>query len=807
MIKMSEQNDMSGDKTISAGGFNINPIDILMYLLSKWYWFVLSIALFGGYAWYQYAKTPYYYSRSASVMIKSASRQMRNNGLDRFQTTSFTNVSNEILQFQSYKLMRDVVSRLHANVCYVVMDGLREKELYTQAPVKVSFVDDNRLPTTLKVTPINATQVHLSHFEKDNGKILLVNLGDTVQTPAGIMVVTPTLYHTDEWYGRTIDIRKQSIDQAASQFLGNLSVSQTDNDAAVLYASLRDFSTVRAEDVLNTLITIYNEESIKDKNQMAINTSNFINERLVKISKELDEVETQIEDFKIDNNMLDVGSAASMSVSQKEQYTSQSRELQMQMRMSSYIRDYLTDPTKATELIPSNTGVDMNIESQILIYNTTKLKRDKLIEGSSSKNPVVQELNKSLNALRQNIIRAVDNNIVGIETKLKEASNMVGEASYRISNIPKQQREKLSIDRQHRIKEELYLYLLNKREENALAQATTEDDARVLDPAGGSDTPVSPNGRSIIMGGVMKGAALPLVILLALLFFDTRIRNRKDIEDATSVPFLGEIPKDTNKKTQKVDGKDKIVVRVQGRDVVSEAFRIIRTNMDFMRVKSKNMQVITFSSFGPGAGKTYVSTNLAASFAQTEKKVILIDLDIRKGTLSSHIHSKRNVKGMTSYLSGQTTIDEIIQKNALCDNLDTIPAGPLAPNPAELLLSERLEELIAELRTRYDYIFIDNVPVGIIADAAITNRVADLTIFVVRVGKLDRRMLPELEKIYRSGQLNNMSLILNGAIVRKTGYGGYGYGYGGYAYGYGYGYGYDNEPTGWKKWFSKKKHS
>ena len=176
MIKMSEQNDMSGDKTISAGGFNINPIDILMYLLSKWYWFVLSIALFGGYAWYQYAKTPYYYSRSASVMIKSASRQMRNNGLDRFQTTSFTNVSNEILQFQSYKLMRDVVSRLHANVCYVVMDGLREKELYTQAPVKVSFVDDNRLPTTLKVTPINATQVHLSHFEKDNGKILLVNL-------------------------------------------------------------------------------------------------------------------------------------------------------------------------------------------------------------------------------------------------------------------------------------------------------------------------------------------------------------------------------------------------------------------------------------------------------------------------------------------------------------------------------------------------------------------------------------------------------------------------------------------------------
>lgn len=796
MIKMSEQNDMSPDKFSNVGSmFNINPIDIVMYLLSKWYWFVLSIALFGGYAWYQYAKTPYYYSRSATVMIKGASRQMRSNGLDRFQTTSYTNVANEILQLKSYKLMRDVVTRLNANIDYVVMDGFREKELYTQSPIQVSFVDDNRLPANLTITPVNQTEVQLTKFDKDESLTLKAQLGDTIQTPAGHLVVSSTLYHTDEWYGKPISIRKNTLDAAASHFLSNLSVTQTDNDAAVLYTALRDFSTVRAEDVLNTLITIYNEETIKDKNQIAINTENFINERLVKITKELDDVETQIETFKLENDMIDVGSAASMSMSQKQQFTSQAKELEMQKRMSGFIKDYLTDPSKATELIPANTGIDMNIESQIAAYNLNKLKRDKLIEGSSDKNPVVQELNKSLNAMRQNIIRAVDNTIVSLDTKLNEAEAMRGQAAYRVSNIPKQQREMLNIDRQHRIKEELYLYLLNKREENALAQATTETDARVLDPAGGSDTPVSPNGRAIIMGGVMKGAALPLVILLAMLFFDTRIRNRKDIEDATNVPFLGEIPKDTNKKTKKVDGKkEDIVVRVHGRDIVSEAFRIIRTNMDFMRVKSKNLQVVTFSSFGPGAGKTYVSTNLAASFAQTNKKVILIDLDIRKGTLSSRT-KRDHTKGMTSYLSGQAGIDDIIQKDGVCENLDLISAGPTAPNPSELLLSERLEELIAELRTRYDYIFIDNVPVGIIADAAITNRVADLTIFVVRVGKLDRRMLPELEKIYRSKQLNNMSLILNGAITNKIGYGGYGYGYG---------YGYDmDEKKGWTSMFKK----
>ena len=797
MIKMSEQHDMSPDKQTHVGNlFNINPIDVLMYLLSKWYWFVLSIALFGGYAWYQYAKTPYYYSRTTTIMIKGASRQMYINGLDRFQRQTITNVSNEILQLKSYKLMRDVVIRLNANIDYAIMDGLREKELYTQAPIQVRFINDNYFPSSLTVTPINEKQVHLSNFNQQENLKLQANMGDTIQTPIGPMVITPTLYHTDEWYGKAITIRKNNLNVAASYFLSNLQVVQTDNDAAVLYISLRDFSTVRAEDVLNTLITIYNEETIKDKNQIAINTENFINERLVKITKELNDVETQIETFKLENDIVDVTSAANMSMTQKEQFTTQAKELEMHKRMSSYIKEYLSDPTKATELIPANTGIDMNIESQIAAYNLNKLKRDKLIEGSSDKNPVVQELNKSLNAMRQNIIRAVDNTIVGIDTKLNEAQAMRGQAAYRVSNIPKQQRQMLNIDRQHRIKQELYLFLLNKREENALAQASTETDARVLDSASGNDTPISPNGRAIIMRGVVKGVGLPLVILLAFLFLDTRIRNRKDLEEATSVPLLGEIPKDTNKKTQKTNGKkEEIVVRVHGRDIVSEAFRIVRTNMDFMRVKAKNLQVVTFSSFGPGAGKTYVSTNLAASFAQTNKKVILIDLDIRKGTLSSRT-KKDHTKGMTSYLSAQATMDEIIQKDGVCENLDLISAGPIAPNPAELLLSERLEELIAELRQRYDYIFVDNVPVGIIADAAITNRIADLTIFVVRVGKLDRRMLPELEKIYHSGQLNNMSLILNGAITNKIGYGGYGYGYG-------YGYDYDEK----KSWISKFKKS
>ena len=778
MVKMSEQKDLSADKaTVVGGGFNINPLDIIMYLLSRWYWFVISIALFGGYAWYQYAKTPYLYMRSATVMIKGATHRNAPNGMERFQSYSYTNISNEILQLKSYKLMKDAVSRLDANICYIIMDQLREKELYTQSPVKVSFIDENAPRVcSLKVEPMDAKRVRLSAFSNSDNK-LSANMGDTIKTSLGNIIVTPTLHYSESWYGTKVEVRRQSIDAIASLFRSNLNVSQTESDAAILHVSLADYNTARAEDVLNTLINIYNEETIKDKNQAMTNASNFINERLVLIEKELGTVETDIETYKKANDMIDIGSSASMSFSQKQQYSSQSKELQMQLKMAEFIKEYLEDPTKARDLIPANTGVDMNIETQIAIYNTNKLKRDKLIEGSSNKNPVVQELNLTLNAMRQNIIGAVDNTITGISAKLNEAQNMASQAQYKVSHVPTQQREMASKQRQHRIKEELYLYLLNKREENILAQATTEYDARVLDPAGGDDSPISPKAQAQIVQGVMKGAALPFVILMAMLFFDTRIRSRKDVEDATSVPFLGEIPNDKQKKTEKINGEEKVVLRIGGRDIISESFRIVRTNMNFMRVKSEEMKVITFSSFGAGAGKTYVSTHLAASFAQTEKKIVFLDLDIRKRTLTSMCALQKERKGMTTYLAGDANIDEIIHKNVLCDNLDIIPAGPLAPNPSELLMSNRLDELIAELRTRYDYIFLDNVPVHVVADATITNRVTDLTIFVLRVGKIDRRMLPELEKLYRSEQLKNMALILNGSQPKRMGYG-YGYGYG-----------------------------
>ena len=429
---MSQQADLSGDygnkEVKSAGGFNINPLDILFYLLRNWYWFVLSIAIFGGWAYYQYAQIPFTYSRSATVMIKDPMGRGSAN-LDRLSQYNTTNVSNEILQFQSHKLMRDAVERLNANVNYVVMDGLREKDVYNQGPVTVTFEnDETKQPANFKMQVTGKEQVRLYGFDKD-AKSLNVPIGKTVKTPAGDVKITKTLFFTDEWYNKEIMVRKRTVDDMASYLRGNLMITQAEGDASILYMTMSDYNTARADDVLNTLITIYNENTILDKNQTAINTSEFINDRLIIIEKELGGVESQIEDFKRQRNIIDINSEAARNVSDKVQYSAAAQDLQLQTQLASRIKTYLNDPSKATELIPTGTTNNAQIEGLIQQYNANKLKRDKLIEGSSDKNPVVQDLNKSLEAMRSSINRAVDNSITSLNTQTSAAMSRAGQAS------------------------------------------------------------------------------------------------------------------------------------------------------------------------------------------------------------------------------------------------------------------------------------------------------------------------------------------------------------------------------------------
>jgi capsular exopolysaccharide synthesis family protein len=565
-----------------------------------------------------------------------------------------------------------------------------------------------------------------------------------------------------------------------SKFRNALDVNLANKQTSVVNLSIRDVSTQRAEDVLNTVIAIYNEEAVNDKNTMAINTENFINERLIIIEKELGNVDNLITQYKTEHQLTDIQSDAQLALQESSKSDFEAQRLRNQRSMASYVRTYLADPAKSAELIPSNTGIeDINVETQIMTYNQSLLKRDRLMESSSERNPVVQDINNSLNSLRQSIIRTVDNLIVNLDIQIKSVDARNQRTRARISAVPRQEKDVTSISRQQQIKAQLYLYLLNKREENALNKAITESTARIIDAANGVSGPVAPRVMIIILAALIIGIAIPALIIYFIMVSDIMVRNRKDLVSALSIPFLGEVP---YKKPKKNATSDYIAVREHGRDPVSEAFRIIRTNVDFMRVKQEHIRVIALTSYFPGSGKTFVAYNLAVSLAMTGKKVLLVDMDTRKGTLGKTIGKDSfEYKGLTSFLSRTVEdINLIINQDVNYPDIDIIYSGPQPPNPAELLLSTRLDSLFDDLRGMYDFIVTDNVPSGMVADAVIANRISDLTLYVVRAGKMDRRLLPEIEQLYTDEKLRNMAVILNAVNTEK------GYGYGRYGYGYGY---------------------
>ncbi|MCF0176452.1 MAG: polysaccharide biosynthesis tyrosine autokinase, partial [Bacteroidales bacterium] len=753
---------------------SLNILDLAKYFLSKWKWFFLSVLICGGLAWYYYAQSPLVYFRSVTVIIKDPSNKTSTTGLDRFDNyINKVSVSNEILQFRSKRLMREAVRRLGADVDYRIEKGFREVELYAKAPLKVSFIDVmSERSISLTATPGKDSSVVLSAFEgmPYAKPSYTVKLNDTLSIGDEKLLVTATDFWSDSWTGTDIFVRKHSINAVAGRFKGGLGIRQEEDDASILVLSLKDDNPQRAEDILKTLLDVYNEEAINDKNQVAINTSNFINERILIIEEELGGVESQLETFKQRNQILDIGSAASQYLSESQSSTEASIQQETQLKLAQFIKDYLTDPTKSRDLIPSGTGIsDVAVESQISQYNALKLKRDKLLEDSSESNPVVQEMNNTIHALRQSIIRAVDNMIVSINVKNNDAISRRKQAQAKVATIPTKEREMLSIERQQKIKETLYIYLLNRREENAISQAMADNNAKTIDTVDGPLGPISPNRNKILLLGILVGLAIPFVFFIMVLFLDTRVRSRRDLKGAVSVPFLGEVP------FEKGAGKSGVAVNQEESGPVSESFRVVRTNISFMSKRENPTKVITLTSFYEGAGKTFISRNLAYSLVFAKKKVALVDLDIRKGTLSHYF--KKHPIGVTNYLSDSSvSLEDIIHTDENFPNLDIISAGTIAPNPAELLMDERLDEMIAELRHRYDYVIADNVPVGMVADAAITNRISDLTIFVVRAGKFDRRQIPDIEDLYHDGKLNNMALILNGVDYRSAS--GYGYGYG-----------------------------
>ncbi len=751
--------------------------DYLKLIIKNWYWIILSTIVCCTVAGVYIIITSKTYERTAQIMIKEDSKQ----GISELDEMSIlkeinffsskTNINNEVEILRSNKIMKEVIERLHLEKSYKIRSGLKYKELYSKSPIEVTFLDAEEGETfSLIVTPLSEKEIELTSFKvefaRSFDKSIKANILDTITTPLGRLIVSPTLYYNNDFKEKPIHVSKLNAKDITEYLCKNLKVTKS-KENTVIKLSLYDNSIQRADDILNTLISVYNEDNITYKNQVVTSTSNFINERIGIIEEELGLVDKDISQYKSSNMVADIKASTNLFITESSVYNKQVFELQNQLSISKFIKEYLTNPANNNNLIPSNSGVnDIALEKQISEYNSYMLKRARLIENGSEKSPAVIELTNALIAMKQSIIRSVDNLIVLFELQIAGIKNREIQTNQKIAGVPEKEMDIISIERRLKIQENLYLYLLQKREENELAGAITTSNFRIVNVAGGDSTPVEPKASLIMLFAFLIGFFAPCTFFFFKRSFETTIKDSKDITNNLTIPFIGSIPQ-VNQKTNIQNETKKInnyiIIGENKQDAVSEALRIARTNISFMTTKEDAAKTIMLTSFNENAGKSFVALNLAISFALTKKRTILIDLDLRKATLSSLVNSSK--AGLSNYLDNKiSSLEEIIIKEPFQQtNLDFIPVGKIPSNPVELLLNDEFKKLISELCKIYDHIILDTTAFDVVADASIIDKVSDMTIFVLREDLSDRRKLPELENVYKNDKLNNMTILLNGS--------------------------------------------
>lgn len=781
--------------------------EFLYLCLEHWAWFVASIVVCLTAAYIYIKKTAPTYQKSACILIKSeANGRATETGSVLFAdmgvgvTNSYT--IDEIQVIKSPDLMCDVVRKLNLNMSYTTDGKFRKENLYgSNLPVEVSTPDLNEDERASFVLSLQRNGDYtLSEFSKNGKEIRGVykgRIGVMIKTPIGRLEVKPSAAYTgSEAYD--INVTHNPVKSTAAALNGALTVETDETSWNLVNMTIKDWSPERAQDVLTQLINSYNDRWMLEKRTLADNTSKFIDERVQLLQTELGSVDNDISSFKSANLVPDIDAAASLAMSQASQSSMALKDLRNQEYMAKYLRNYLRNNENANKLLPTSTGMSSaSISAQIAQYNDKIMERTSLVSQSSTTNPLVTEIDQMIQAMRGALLASIENEIMALGEQIRSQEGLSGSATSKIASNPRQAKYLLSVERQQKVKESLYLYLLQKREENQLNQAFTSYNTRIVREPDGSDAPIAPAATNILVIAFLIGLALPAAYLFQREITVHVVRGRKDIVDM-NIPLAGELPLYAKKqKLPRVGSMSKkqraiVAVKANSRNSINEAFRVLRTNLEFIFGNSTDTKVVMFTSANPGSGKTFVSYNLAKSFAIKGKKVIIIDLDMRKASLSKYVDTPN--EGISDYLANRLNdITSIIKNDDECKNLSVIPVGTIPPNPTELLFSERLHALMEDLKLHYDYVFIDCPPVEVVADASIISKHADHTLFVIRAGLIDVAMLPVIDEMYAKGTYPSMSLVLNGTINPRNSYARrYGNPYS-YGYGYGTGYSYSNE--------------
>ena len=769
-------------------GFNYR--EILDAVILHWHWFAISIigCLFVAFL-YLRCKSPVY-STWAEVLIKEDDpykRRMSGGGLADFMQlgvlTNSNGFDNEVEILGSKTLARRAVTNLKLYVRYSFDGVLRDEELYRTSPVVADMspvdLDTLSMPLSMEISPLQEGGYHIEgealreRFEAD-----VKSFPVRVKTLSGWVTLRPNPNFagaSDGWTLR-IGIFRPAI--MAEAFLGATSIEPISKMTTIARITMSDTQRQRAEDYMNELIRVYNEDANEVKNGVALKTEAFVNKRIKIIDAELGTTESDLELYKKRNQLVDLMSDAEAAYKGLENYQTQQIELQTQMLLVKSLKEYVDNPANYMEIIPANLGLtDESLNSMIAGYNAKVVERKRLLTTAPESSPVVVSITNAISSLYPGIRHSLSTVYDNMRVQKRHVDEQYDLFIGRLSDAPTQERVLTDIGRQQSVKAALYQILLQKREENAISLASTVDKAQVIDAPESTIRPISPKKKLVALIALVLGVAIPAGLIYLLNLLRYRIEGRNDIEKLTDLAVLSDIFVAGDLK----DGKRAIVVRENSNDIMEETFRSLRTNLGFVMKKSE--KVLLCTSVMPGEGKTFVSTNLAMSMALMGRKVLVVGLDIRKPRLAKLFGLVTGHHGLTTYLAGEDSSDgflrEQIFNSGMHANLDVLPAGLIPPNPGELITSERLDDAFARFREWYDMVIVDTPPVGLVSDTLLLGRLADATLIVCRCDYSLKRNFNIVNTIHQEGKLPKMNLVLNGVDLQQRKYGYY-YGYGNY---------------------------
>lgn len=774
-------------------------IKLFFHCLHKWYWFVICAAVCFGVAILYVKHKTKVFATTSTIMIRTDNNMSRSSlqtdmlELMGYQTSKI--IDDEIQIITSHTIMEQTVRALNLQTEYRKKEGLRWVGQYPNPDVLLTFQPGAL--DTLQYLSIDLERTETDYviditYRQSTYKIHTQSIQEPILTSAGLLTFTEMRLLKPGDIMRMVTL---PVVSCANRLLGALACRPAKKESNVIILSMSSDMPSMSRDVINKVVELYNLDAVIDKNIMATNTANFIDERLRIVEGELGEVETAVESYLKSNGLTDISRELGLVLSNQTVYQKELVEVETQINLLNFLAEYLRDSRNEQSLIPSNLGVkDAALQKLINDYNALLLQQMRMTRSATELNPTYTQSVDEAQTLRGAILSSIDNIHRGLQIQKSDLAKKDRELTTRLYKTPETERKYVEIKRQQEIKEKLYIYLYQKREENALTLASTVMPAKTID-APIISGPIAPKSNRIMTMAIAIGLGLPFLIIFLIDYLNDEVKDLREFQSVVKAPFLGHVLYMPSDKVVAVDSHNN--------SAQAELFRTIRTNLRFMLTEKKSPIILVTSALN-GEGKSYVAINVAASLALLKKKVIVVGLDIRKPTLSQYLHI--DFKGeLTSYLLDPTiSLDDMIIPSGAVDNLDVMPSGAIPPNPGELIQSSRLETLFSALKERYDYIIVDTAPLYLVSDTFHLDKYADMTIFVTRANYISREMLPYIQDIYASQKMHNMACILNASTGGKRGYGygrygygryGYGrYGYGRYGYGhYGYGYGYYDE--------------